>query len=167
MSDIVKQTEDLEPADFAAHPVWEYVDPDDTLVRPVEALPVDSLDGRIVGTQLTLHNGSAVWGVLACMNLRSMRSNEHFIALWVERRGRWFDLARYHDVDWERRSPAKLAEFLGLPLDEVFPISYDISAVARGLPETVRGQIRAEPRERLTQDELIELALETAGDEAG
>jgi hypothetical protein len=46
-----------------------------------------------------------------------------------------------------------LAGFLGLHVEEVFPIRYDISGVAVGLDEVVRGEIPAEPAERLTGEE--------------
>lgn len=73
---------------------------------------------------------------------------------------RWFELARYHDADFERRSPAELAKFIGLPVSDIFPIKYDISDVAVGDPAVLKGTVRAEPEERLTQDQIIDLALE-------
>jgi len=163
MGDMVKRTEELDPADLAEHPVWEYVSPDDTIVRPVLDIPVESLRSRIVGTRLRLANGQDIWAILSNVHLRSLRKNEHFLAVWVEREGQWCELARYHDADHNRRGPERLADFLGLTVAEVFPLTYDISAVACGLREAVRGVIAAEPKERLTEDELIALALESDG----
>lgn len=50
----------LNVSNLQVHRVWEYGTdledsfPDETYVRPVLDLPVNSLDNRIVGTQLTL-----------------------------------------------------------------------------------------------------------------
>jgi hypothetical protein len=44
-------------------------------------------------------------------------------------------------VDFKKHEPAELAEALGLTLDEVFPIAYDISAFAVGPDDIVRGKI--------------------------
>ena len=86
--------------------------------------------------------------------------------LWaqVEKRGRWFDLARYHDVDYARRGPEQLAQFLALPVSSIFPIEYDLSDLVSADPDLVKGTIPLEPQEKLSQDELTQLALE--GDEA-
>jgi hypothetical protein len=162
---VIRRTDDLTEAELAEFPVWEYLNYEDTQVTPVCDLPVNSFNKRIVGTKLRLHNGTEVWGVLSNVHLRNAKQHEHFLCVWVEKEGKWSDLARYHDVDREERSPERLAAFLGLSVDEVFPITYDISAVASGLPDSVRGVISAEPKERLNRDQLINLALEPRGEE--
>jgi hypothetical protein len=163
MPGMTRTPEQLCGADLEQYPVWEYHNPDDVFLRPVLKWPVDSLRGRIVGTKLRLCNGSEVWGILTNIFLQDVRKTEHFLSIWVERGGKWCGLARYHDVDRERRGPASLAAFLELSLDQVFPISYDISTVANGLPETVHGMILTAPRARLNRTQLIELALEDDG----
>ena len=57
----------------------------------------------------------------------------------------------------------QLAAFLGLGIDEVFPITYDLTGVAIGLDEVVKGTIPIEAPEELTDDELINLSLENEG----
>jgi hypothetical protein len=60
MIENIKPAESLTVADFEAHPVWEFLNDDEigeTMVRPVEKLPVETLDNRIVGTQVRLANG--------------------------------------------------------------------------------------------------------------
>lgn len=163
MSSIVKSTQDILPADFILNPVWEYTSFDGYLVKPVYTLPVDSLDNRIIGTKLCLNTGIEVWGVLSNFDVRSAKMNQHFLAVWIERDGKWFELARYHDVDFGKRSPEKLAEFLGLSMDDVFPIEYDISASVLGPRSTVANLIQAEPAEKLNQQELIRLAIAPEG----
>jgi len=157
-------TDKLTVNDLRGVPVWEYVNDEsvapDTAVRPVRELPVEDLTGRLVGTRVVFSNGSQYWAILNNVSLKSMRSTKHFLGVWIEKDGRWFELARYHDADFERRSPAELARFIGLPVSDVFPIKYDITDVAIGDPAVLKGTVEAEPEERLTRDQIIDLALE-------
>jgi hypothetical protein len=131
--------------------VWEYdlgaenvPGRDETWVVPVTELPVTSLSGRVVGVALRLGGRTEV-GLLGNIDLGSPQATQEFAALSVWRDGTWFHLARYFDPDRDQRGPAQLAEFLGLSIAEVFPIPYDLSEIADGHPEVVRGCIDAEP----------------------
>jgi hypothetical protein len=144
-------------------PVWQFehgTGDDEPYLSPVSAIPVADLSNRIVGTQVTLRNGELCWAILGNVCLSLKRATEQFLTLSIERRGKWFDLARYHDADYPRRGPAQLASFLGMTVEDVFPITYDISQLASGIPEVTRGKIHAVPTETLGESELIELALE-------
>lgn len=150
------------------HPLWEFdlatedkPGQDETWVLPVKRLPVSSLANRIVATRVRLANASWVVAMLGNISLGSARYTKQFATLSVAVGERWFHLARYFDVGYSERSPLVLANALGLPVEDVFPISYDLTGIAVGLPEVVRGEITAEPKERLTREELIKLALET------
>jgi len=60
MIENIKPAESLTVADFKAHPVWEFLNDDEigeTMAQPVEKLPVETLDNRIIGTPVRL--GSA------------------------------------------------------------------------------------------------------------
>jgi len=61
----------------------------------------------------------------------------------IEHAGKWFDLAR----------------FLGLAVDEIFPISFDLRPYVEGDPAVLQGSVLREPRERLSRDEIIAMAL--------
>jgi hypothetical protein len=64
MIDNIKPAESLTVADLRAHPMREYLNDDEigeTMTRPVEKLPVETLDNRLVGTQVRLANGLDVW----------------------------------------------------------------------------------------------------------
>jgi hypothetical protein len=142
--------------------VWEFVNddqPDETYVRPVREVPVESLASRIAATEVVLHNGRRVWAVLGNVDLTAPRLNRHFLTLSLYIDNAWFHLARYHDFDVEERGPAALASRLGMPLSEVFPIQYDLSQVAVGDADVVRGTVPTEPAERLSRAELISLAV--------
>src|SRR5947199_6129775 len=116
MIENIKLVESLTVADFKAHPVWEYLNDDEigeTMVRPVEKLPVESLDNIELGTQVRLANGSKVWAIVGNFDVTNPRATGHFLFLSIERGGKWFHLARYHDVDFASGSPEALARFLG------------------------------------------------------
>jgi hypothetical protein len=56
--------------------------------------------------------------------------------------------------------PEALAAFLGFSVLEVFPIKYDISAVAIGSPEVLRGEIKKDLEESVSRAELAKMLLE-------
>ena len=154
----------LSAAELAAFPVWEFAPEsashDETWVRPIADLPVKSLDGRLAVTHLNLADGTTRLGILGNVSLDDPSANEHFLTLSLfATSGERFHLARYHDADFAKRSPAALAKFLELPVDAVFPISYDISNIASGASACLRGQLSAVPRTRLSHAEIISLAV--------
>jgi hypothetical protein len=75
------------------------------------------------------------------------------LALSIERGGEWFHLARYHDIRSAVEGPEALARFLGLDVDDVFPISVDVRRYVRGDPAALTATVLKEPRERLTREE--------------
>lgn len=154
-------TSNLTADDLLEHPVWEYVgDASEISVQPIDDLPVCRLRGRLVGTKIRLHNGLWLWAILSNVSLQDPKVTKHFLSVWVHKEGVWFELARYHDVDYEKRSPLRLAKFLGLHVSDVFPLEYDITDIAVGNQAALKGTIPEIPQERLTEEELIELALE-------
>jgi hypothetical protein len=159
----LKPVGELTPDDLRIYPVWEfslaYEHIDDTLVQPVKKLPVEYLDGRVVGTQVFLANGDQPWAMIGNVDPNSAHKTTHFIDVGIFEHGVWFNLARYHDVDAVRRGPVALAEFLSLSVREVFPIRYDIRPFCVGDPAALAGTIQEEPPERLTLSEMIALAV--------
>jgi hypothetical protein len=152
----------LQVSDLEKHSVWQFaIDEraDDTAVRPVTRLPVSTLAGKIVGTRVRLANGEYRWGIVSNLDARNPEMNEHFLALSMERNGRWFHLARYFDSDYGVRGPKSLARFLGFPVDDVFPICYDVRKCVKGHPAALAGSILREPRVRLTRAEIIGMAV--------
>ena len=162
----MKAVHELLPSDLASHRVWEFADdvetelPDETYMRPVEELPVDSLSGRLASAHLTLANGHRLPALLGNIDLADPVSTEHFLTITVfHPSGERFVLARYHDVDYERHGPAALAAFLGLPVEAVFPIRYDVSDIALGHADCLSRIVPSVPASRFSQDALIELAV--------
>jgi hypothetical protein len=160
MIENIKPVESLTVADFKVHPVWEYLNDDEigeTMTRPVEKLPVETLENRLVGTQVRLANGSEVWGLLGNFDVTNPRANQHIPTLSIKRGGEWFHLARYHDFDFTSRGPEALARFLGLGVDDVFPITVDVRRYVRGDPAALSAIVLKEPQERLTRAEIFAL----------
>jgi hypothetical protein len=156
MIENIKPVESLTVADFKAHPVCEYLNDNEigeTMTRPVEELPVETLDNRIVGTQVRLANGLEVWGLFRNFDVKNARATRHFLDLSIERSRKWFCLARYHDFDFASQGPEALARFLGLGVDDVFPITVDV----RGTPAALTAIVLKEPQERLTREEIFAL----------
>ncbi len=166
---LYKEPFDLTPEDLKVNPVWEYRSGDDdenisdTIMCPVEDLPVSSLDGRTVGAETTLANGSKVWVSFWNVCLDNPRESADGLSIGVFKNltsPERFYLARYYDGDYEKAGPEALATFLCLPVDAVFPINYDISAFCKGDPASLRGVIDRKPKERLTDDDRREFARE-------
>ena len=149
--------------DLRRHPVWRMLltrDSDDELyVRPLKRLPALNLEMKLVGTQVRLANGTSCWAMLSHVDAQKPRLTRHFLSAAFHKDGKWFHLSRYYDFDHERRGPGALAEFLNLPVDAIFPITYDIRSVAKGDPAALVGAITLEPEEKLTRDEIIALAV--------
>ncbi len=150
--------------DFRKFPVWEYTNADEskydeTVVVPVFSLPMSDLSDCLVGTELTLKNGSKVFGMMCNVDLYDAFKNSHFLMLTIFKKGKKFHLARYHDIDFDSHGPEQLAAFLGLPLGEVFPIAYDLSSVATGDEGILKACYPAKPSVQLTRKEIIRLAV--------
>jgi hypothetical protein len=159
----MKPVESLTLSDLQENPVWKYTNNDElgeTSVRPVKKFPVASLAGKIIGTQVRLSSGPVVWALIGNIDANNKRLNKHFLTLSLERNGKWFHLARYHDFDFSSRGPDKLAQFLGLPVDDVFPISYDVRKFSRGNPDALTDAIEKEPQEKLSRAEIIKLVFD-------
>jgi hypothetical protein len=164
MKILAKQIEKISYTELLEHPVWEFVSEseshDETWARPVNSLPVCSLANRFIASLIKLANGQLELAILGNIEINDPKQNEHFLCLSIVKpNGQSFDLARYHDVNYDRSGPIALGAFLDLPMEAVFPIEYDISGLVQGLAESLRGIIQKDPAVRLSQDELIAMAV--------
>jgi hypothetical protein len=161
----MKKFSEITIDDYRRCPVWEYVpnsEDADIWLKEVRKRPARHLNNRIVGTRVTLRNGEKCWAIVGNISVNSKRATEQFLTLSVEKDSQWFNLARYHDVDYARRGPQQLAQFLNMEVNEVFPINYDISDVVSDLSEVVVGAVPVQPSEILSQDELVALAIQSS-----
>ena len=165
MATKAKPVGDLTVEDLTRHPVWEFdlasetrPGSDETWVKPIEDLPVTKLENAIVAATVRLSAGLVVPGLLGNIALFSPRRTREFLDLTLFHENRKYWLARYFDADFDTRGPTGLAAFFGLSLDEVFPLSYEISRDAVvGDEEVTSGRILAEPRQRLSNEERTKL----------
>jgi hypothetical protein len=100
-----------------------------------------------------------LWTLIGNIDPRNPRLTEHLLTLSIEHAGRWFSLGRYHDFDYADRGPEALSRFLGVAVDEIFPISFDVQQYAEGDPATLKGSVLKEPREKLSRAEIIAMAV--------
>lgn len=152
----------LQPSDLAKYPIWEFIidnEADDVSVFPVTQLPVVKMTGRIAGTRVRLANGQWVWSTILNFDVNSPEKNEHLLQLRLERHEKWFDLARYWDLDYHANGPDALSQFLELSKDEIFPITYDLTPYVVRDRAPLVGKVPMEPRERLPDQQIIRLAL--------
>jgi hypothetical protein len=152
----------LTACDPAASPVWEYTNrggESDLFVVAITAIPVKNLNGKVIGSQVRLANGLKQWSLIGNVDTTNPRFTEHWLTLSVERYGKWFHLARYHDHDYAERGPEALSRFLGLKVDDVFPIVYDLRVYVEGDLAELAGAVRREPRQKLSRAEVIALAV--------
>jgi hypothetical protein len=155
---------DLVPSDLERVPVWRLSDDDfdeDSCVIAEERWPVKTGGSRVFGVQVRLANGSHVWAALGNVDGRNATMMRHFLAVSVWADGEWFHLARYHDVTADQFGPAALAAKLGLRLDAVFPIEFDLRPLLQGENPEARGTVEAVPAERLSNEELLRLVIES------
>ncbi len=158
----------LNRQDFNRHPVWEFQVGsewlpwrDETWLSPVKRLPVESLDNRLVGTILKLANGQAVRGTLGNISLRNARATRQFIDVEISHNGKSYQLQRAAAPMTPYLNAQGLAEALRLRIEQVFPITYDLSDVAVGDPKIIKGSIEAELPENLSPDDRMKLILES------
>jgi hypothetical protein len=159
----LKRADKVSVADFRRHPVWTFVPEtrtrDETWMKPVRKIPVSDLENKIIGTRVLLSNGHQVWAAIGNVDVGDARRTAHFMTLSVRTGRAWFHLARYHDIDYKSRGPGALAKALGLPISDVFPITYDLRTFAYGNPEALLGQIPRVPTERLSRSALMRLII--------
>lgn len=151
-------------ADLERHTIWQYTPSGtaDVCVKPVTRVPADRLVNRLVASRVTLGNGQRRWALFGSVTADQPRLNQHLMSIGILGNDAWFHLARYYEFDRETRSPQALAEFLGLKIVDVFPISYDLRESVRGTAEALVGTMLAEPVERLTREQIFELGLHHA-----
>ena len=163
MSDERKSAETLGVRDFERFPIWEYTNEhehiSECMVRPVFAVCVDSVVGRIIGAPVLLANCKQIWASFENVDEQSAVSTRHFLSISVYCDDSSFTLARYHDFDYLSRGPVALASFLGLSATDVFPIRFDVSRFCTLASEALAGVIEAEPQDQLTESELLKLTL--------
>ncbi len=162
-----KPVDQLTPEDLRTHPVWEYANDEDAVegqdeswVRPVGQLPISNADNRVIGTTVRFAGSREVCATLANLDASHPEKTRQFLVLGVFGQDDGpFILARYFDAWYDRAGPEALANFIGMSVEDIFPIAYDVSSLVTGNPLCTRGLITLEPEHRLTRKEMMKLVL--------
>lgn len=141
--------------DFMRNPVW--VECEAGEYKPVSKLPVDSLDGCLVASELHLTNGDKYFGILGGIHLDDVVLTDLTINLIIVNHGKMF---AYRKSVLEPYRSNYVKEFLCLEICDIFPILYDISEYARGNPQVLRGLINSSYPEGMSRDEQIRIISE-------
>ena len=148
----------LRPTHLTRNPIWRFVSsdvPDETWVSPISGRRTSSLVGKVVRTNVVFADGTECWALFGNVDPTNAELTEHFLALSLYLNGKWFHLARYHDVDVKTRGPRALAAALERRTSKVFPIRYDLRPFVRGDFPALLGVVRQHPRRRLTRAQII------------
>lgn len=138
---------------------------DETIVRgrtPLKELrdfPLEHLVGRLLIAEVELANKSKRWALLSNVDSDYKSLNDLFLSISFQEEDCWFHLARYFDPDFTWRGPTHLAEFLRLKVMDIFPIKFDISGLAIGKRQALKGNIPLTPRKKLSRKEVLALAV--------
>jgi hypothetical protein len=159
---MMKQAYDLGPLDFAAHPVWEFAPEnegiDECSMVPVKSLPVEHLDQRCLGTQVTLADGSKVWVVFFDLwphTLEGTIKSQKFRFFSGEKSRDWPD----DEFQPETVNSSALAEFLARTVEDVFPFTYDVSHLVTGDMSVTKRSVPREEEDKKSWKEPIDPAL--------
>lgn len=151
----------LRHADLQANPVWKSQpgDAEDAMLVPVSRRPVTGLDGYSVAAHIQTSSGVRVVGLLSNLFLDDPLLTQHMVSLSVLRGDTWFHMRRYFDPGVEQLGPRQLSQFLAMPMDQVFPLQYDISAWVPEGAALKGGLIEAVPAAPMASKDLMRLFL--------
>jgi hypothetical protein len=144
------------------YPVMEFfynANESDLSVVPVLRVPVTDMSNRMARASLIFSCGCKATGIIGNLDLTDPCKNAHFITLVLFDDDRKFVLARYHDINWKLNGPGALSRWFGKAVKDIFPIHYDVSEYCLGRRDAVTGFIYAEPKTRLSREELVALSL--------
>ena len=157
--DVAELTED----DIGDHPVWEYVSDHDhlaeTIMTPVVELPITHLVGRVVGTHVVLACGVRCPAILGGLDLRDPELNKYSLQISFIKGATQIFFAADSGICC---SASEVAHFLGHEVEDVFPISYDISRHCVGNSASLSGSIPSQTLPVMKSDERMQMALKIA-----
>lgn len=156
-----RQITEIPTEELLATGVWRWSPhDDDSGLVPAKRVPVSNSAGCLFATQVVLADSSRNVAIIGNLDATNVELNAHFLTIsLLVPDGHWFHLARYHDLNADEHGPAALARALGHPVDQVFPIRYDVRRLMRGNDSCTQGSVTAEPSRRLSRAEIIALAV--------
>jgi hypothetical protein len=151
----------LTPDHLEVNWLWQFVpagSDGDLLLKPVKVRQTQQFTGRLAACKVRLADGSAVWGLIEGLDLATpefLRHNRE-LYLWTGASG-WFHLAQYFDSNAIKaiQGPEVLCGVLGKPLDQIFPIQFDLSARSTVESTCLHGSFEVEPAWGLSQADVM------------
>jgi hypothetical protein len=162
METLSMNVDELTETDLSAGKVWRFGPRSQNQgfdIIPVKKRPVKDLFGKIASCNVVLNDGQRNLGLVGNVDPNNLESNEHFTTLSIMHHGVWFHLARYFDFDYEKRAPPALARFLGKEVDQVFPITVDLTWLFGSPGAEFVLTLEQEPKRRLSLAEIAALAV--------
>jgi hypothetical protein len=164
MRKLEKSISDITISDIKKYPVWEYISdeanyPDESWIKPVKKYPVETLENRIIGLQVTIANGQKLWAIIENIDFSNDEITKHCISLDLFYNDDWIPLARYYDINYNKYGPQQLADTIGLPIDEVFPIRYELPTSVCKVNHYNNGIIKKTPDVILSNDMIIDMII--------
>jgi hypothetical protein len=150
----------IRPENFENFPIWRFCGSDsdgEPMVAPLKSSRVRSLRSRVLGSQAMFANGELHWAILANFDIEREKVTEHFVILSVWTGTNWFHLARYFDPWFDTHGPPCFAQAIDKPIDDIFPIRYDIS---EHVPKSCRhasGEIQKSHPSPISNEERMDL----------
>lgn len=151
--------------DFGEYKIWEYdlrcsKGSDETWLRPIKKYPAKTMVNRIIGIPVILNNNKEVYGIISNIDTHDPICTQHLLQLSLFIGNDLFHLCRY----WEegllgREGPKALSNKLHLHVDEVFPISYDLSQYVTGDELSIKNVIESAPQRRLSREDVFRIFI--------
>jgi hypothetical protein len=149
---------DITFEEFKKHPIWTFLQMDDESgdwwMLAEDKFPLKAPVFTYICIPVRLANGKEVWAKIQNIDFNNAAITEEFLCIELEKDGRWHHLTEYNLND---KGPDNLAKFLGMSVDDVFPITYDLRPYVAGDEYPVVGKIYKTPRIRRTDEERSEL----------
>ena len=155
----MKHVDSLDEVDFRQYPVWQFSYEEEMYLFPIQNLPVHSFRNCLVGLDGVLASGVKLFAILTNVDLENVAATSQFLSAQFSLDGERIKLARYFDDDWESKGPRALAARLGLKVEDVFPISFDLSPYTEVEVRASKLSIEARPVLRLSEDERLDLLM--------
>jgi len=159
-----RRIDDVPNSEMISYPVWRFTNStgqglDETAILPVQKYPVVDTKGCLFCTDVRLANGDSIPAMIGNFNPRSHFQNSHLLTISIFKGEQRFHLARYFDFHFAENGPNTLATFLGLSLDAIFPIQYDLSRICIGEVDALTNSVEATHKEPLGCDDRLELVM--------
>jgi hypothetical protein len=168
MKNSTRPLNSLQPDDVKKNRLWEFVPSKDgeLWVKSIASRKTKKFSGRLVSCQVTFANDSRHWALIEGIDIDTPEFSRHNreIRLFVEGCG-WFHLAQYFDNEEIKkyRGESVLSEMMGLSVDEIFPIEFDVRELSSVDSSCLSGTFEVNPGWGLSKADVMALLVQELG----